>query len=142
MDREKFTIRHATGRLVEARVFALWTPSDADAYATELQRVVQTFPTGLRPVLLADHRPVKVYPTAVIDRLYELFANMNLQLERAALLLTQGNVPLTVQLSRLVDDAANSKRRLFSQPVDALAHLAPGFDQTERTRAAAFLNEL
>ena len=141
MSDEKFTIVRHSGRLIEARVFALWTTQDADEYGQKMQLVARALPPNTRPVLLADHRPVKVYPAAVADRLVELFTNMNLSLERAALVVTRNNVPLTLQLQRLVDAAENSMRRLFPEPRTAVTHLQPILTEAELARAAAFLDE-
>ena len=138
---EKFSVTRHTGRLVEARIFALWTEADAVDYATKLELVVRSL-AGQQPVLLADHRPVRVYPTAVADRLIQLFTDMNLSLERVAIMVTLGNVPLTLQLQRLVDDAENSRRKLFSDPTRAVAHLTPSLTHAERLRATEFLNQI
>ena len=140
MSAAKFTVERHTGRLLEARVFALWSEADAEEYASKFQLVARAFPVGAKPVLLADHRPVRVYPAAVAVRLVELFTTMNLSLERAALVVTQGNVPLTLQLQRLVDSAEYSARRLFSDPADALAHVSAVLDPAETARAASFLD--
>jgi hypothetical protein len=138
---QKFSVVRHTGRLVEARVFALWTEADAVEYAKKLELVVRTL-AGQRPVLLADHRPVRVYPTSVAERLIQLFTDMNLSLERVALVVTQGNVPLTLQLQRLVDDAENSRRKLFSDPASAVTHLSVALDDAERRRATDFLSQV
>lgn len=138
---QKFTVVRQTGRLVEARIFSLWAETDAVDYAHKLELVVRTL-APQRPILLADHRPVRVYPTTVADRLIELFTNMNLSLERVAIMVSPGNVPLTLQLQRLVDNAENSRRKLFSSPADALVHLSPSLDPAERARAEAFLGEV
>lgn len=140
MTAAKFTVERHAGRLLEARVFALWSEADAEEYANKFQLVARAFPAGAKPVLLADHRPVRVYPTAVAVRLVELFTTMNLSLERAALLVTRGNVPLTLQLQRLVESADYSARRLFSEPADALAHVSAVLDPAEAARAASFLD--
>lgn len=138
-----FTVENRVGRVLEARVFSLWAPADADAYAERLSLLARTFADGgPRPILIADHRPVKVYPAHVADRLVELFTSMNLRLERAALLVTPNNVPLTLQLNRLVEAADNTKRRLFSDMEAALTHAVRDLTAQEQSRAAAFVAEL
>lgn len=140
MDTPKFTVERQVGRLLEARVFALWTEADADEYAHKIQLVARAVPAGTRPVLVADHRPVRVYPTAVAERLVQLFTTMNLSLERAALVVTRGNVPLTLQLQRLVEAAEYSARRMFAAKEDAIAHVSAVLDPRESARASAFLD--
>lgn len=139
MPGEKFTVERHVGGLLEARVFALWSNADAEDYARKLQLVARALPPGVKPLLLADHRPVRVYPESVADRLVELFTHMNLKLERAALVVLEHNAPLSLQLQRLVDRADYSKRRLFTAVDEALRHVEPVLSDAERVRAAEFL---
>lgn len=141
MENAKFLAERRAGRLLVARVFALWTEADAVEYAQRFQLLTRAVPANTRPVLIADHRPVRVYPAAVAQRLVELFAVMNTPLERVALVVAPNNVPLTLQLQRLVDSAEYSARRLFSDPNDALAHVSAVLDPVESAAAAAFLDD-
>ena len=93
------------------------------------------------PVLCADHRPVRIYPQAVTDRLIELFVEMNTRLERVAILVSQTNATLFLQLQRIVREAGYENRRVFHEPEDALPHLGAGLDADELASARAFLAE-
>ena len=62
-----------TGVLIEARVLSLRARADADDYARALAMQVQAFSVRTRPILIADHRPVVIYPQEVAERLVELY---------------------------------------------------------------------
>jgi len=125
------------GRLIEARVNALRTPADADAYARALRELVVKL--GEPPVLCADHRPVAIYPQAVADRLGELFVQMNTRLVRVAILVARTNATLSMQLERIVREARSPHRRVFYDAEPALDHLAPALDAHELVAARVFL---
>lgn len=136
-----FTAECRTGRLVEARVHALWTREDADAYSQELGRLILSQPRHPTPVLCADHRPVAVYPPAVTDRLVELFQQMNTRLERIAIIVSSTNALMYLQLERLVREAGFDKRRVFQDSTLATRHLEQGLDAREVARLRQFLGE-
>jgi hypothetical protein len=126
-----FTMENRVGRLIEARVFALRTREEADAYSQELGVTVMRAPLNTRPVLCADHRPVAVYSQPVADRLVQLFTQMNTRLERVAILAQRTNATLVLQLERIVREAANSGRRVCYSSEEAQEHLAPVLDARE-----------
>src|SRR5688572_29825700 len=105
-----------TGVLIEARVLALRTRADADDYARALAMQVQAFSVRTRPILRADHRPVVIYPQEVAERLVELFVDMNSRLDRVAIVVARSNATMTLQLERMVREAAFEKRRSFHAP--------------------------
>lgn len=117
----------------------LATVAEADAYATELARVVSLFPPGVKPVLCADHRPVSIYSQPVADRLAELFSVMNSRLECAALLAAATNATFAMQLGRIVREAHNPARRVFDDAVDAATFLGRALDRNEQARLHLFL---
>jgi len=125
------------GKLVTARVFALKAKGDADDYGDALRIHVAKM-NG--PVLLADHRPIVIYPQLVADRLVELFTQMNTRLERVAIVAAKTNATLLLQLERLVREAAYERRRVFLAPADAIEHLAPSLTPNEIAAARAFLS--
>jgi len=137
-----YTVENRVGKLIEARVFALRSRADADAYSNALGLQVAAIPRHIGPVLLADHRPVVIYPQPAADRLVELFLEMNTRLTRVAILAARTNATLVLQLDRLVREAAFANRRLFFAPEEAEVHLASSLDEKERARARAFLDEV
>lgn len=136
-----FTIETRVGRLIEARVFRLVTRGDADAYSDALAVEVRRHPGGRAPVLVADHRPVPVYPQAAADRLIELFQDMNSRLERIAIIVAPTNATILLQLERIVREARFPNRRVFRAKELAVEHLGGALGPAELTRARAFLDE-
>ncbi len=132
--------RH-TGRVIEARVFGLWTREDADAYSQALAAEVALAPATMRPVLCADHRPVRIYPQPAADRLVELFQNMNTRLDRIAILVSRTNATLYLQLQRFVREAGYENRKVMHEPPEALTHLQDSLTPEERDRVRRFLAE-
>ena len=124
------------GKLIAARVFGLRTVDDANDYSTALGNDAARLPTA---VLLADHRPVVIYPQDVADRLAELFIAMNTRLDRVAIIVARSNATLALQLERLVRQAKYTNRRVFYAPDDAIAHLEPVLSAPEIARAREFL---
>jgi hypothetical protein len=135
-----FTVDIRAGRLVEARVRGLSTRDDADAYGLAVAAAAQRAPA--QPVLLADHRAVRVYPQPAADRLVELFRPNNTRYARIAVVVSPLNAILRMQLERLVREARSDHRRVCTDAETALDHLASSLDPRELARARAFLAEL
>jgi hypothetical protein len=135
----RYIVENKVGALLEARVFGLRTREDADTYGADVGRAIAAMSRGVLPVLLADHRPVAIYPPPAADRLIEIFLDMNSRLERIAIIAARTNATLTLQLERLVREARYAKRKVFYEPADALAHLGPVLDPAARIRAQTFL---
>ncbi len=133
-----FTVERKVGRVIEARIDALGTRADADAYSAALGRLALAA-ADLRPVLCADHRRVVVYSQPVSDRLAELFAQMNSRLARVAILVAPTNHTLHLQLQRIVREAGFASRRVFTDAPAARAFLGEGLGPEERARLDAFL---
>ncbi len=141
MTTARYSIETRVGRLIEGRVFRLITREDADAYSDALATEVRRHPNDRAPVLLADHRPVMIYPQAAADRLIELFQDMNSRLERIAIIVWPSNATLLLQLERIVREAQFSNRRVFRDAAGVLEHLGVTLGSTEVARARAFLAE-
>ncbi len=133
-------IENRVGRLLEARVFGLRERDDVDAYARDIGVQILRMPPNVRPVLCADHRPVAIYGQGAADRLTELFLEMNARLERVAIVVAPTNATLSMQLARLVREAASPARRVFHEADEAQDHLAPVLDADELARVREFLD--
>ena len=138
---EKFRVARHTGRLVESRLFALWTDADAEQYARAFWAQARSAPGDAQPVLLADHRPVRAYPASVLARLDQVFASLNVKLERVAVLTDKNNIGVTLQMQGVVDRAGVSHRRLCTDPEAAVEHLRSVLTPEEIARAEAFVRE-
>jgi hypothetical protein len=139
--RQRYVIENRVGRLIEARVFVLRTREDVEEYSRDLGIQVMRIPRSIRPILCADHRPVSVYAQPVADRLVELFVNMNVRLERVAVVVARSNATLAMQLQRIVREAGYSARRVVHDAEDAHSHLAPVLVPDELGRMRDFLHE-
>ncbi len=136
-----FSLETRVGRLIEARIFDLRTREDADVYSGAMRAHILRMPIAIRPILVADHRPIVIYPQPAADRLVELFTQMNAQLERVAIIAAPSNATLVLQLNRIVREAAYAKRRVVFTPEEVVSHLAAALDLGELTRVRAFLDE-
>lgn len=134
-----YFVERRVGRLIEARILALSSTAEADAYARDIANAVALAPPGIKPVLCADHRPVAIYSQPVSDRLADLFAVMNHRLECAALLAAPTNATFAMQLGRIVREATNPSRRVFADAHEAAAFLRGSLDEPERARLGLFL---
>lgn len=135
-----FTIENQAGRLIEARVYSLYTREDTDDYSAALVAAVDRLPTGTSGVLCADHRFAPVYPQPVTDRLVELFQYMNERLDRVAIIVQPEAATLYMQLHRLTREADYAARRVFRDVEPALVHLSASLDGAELHRARDFLS--
>jgi hypothetical protein len=136
----EFSVDVRVGRLVEARVTSLFTREDADAYGLAVATAAMR--ASGAPVLLADHRAVRIYPQPAADRLVELFRPNNTRYARIAVVVSPLNATLRMQLERLVREARSDHRRVCTEADAALEHLASSLDPRELERARAFLAEL
>jgi hypothetical protein len=135
-----FSIENRVAGLIEARVLALPTLSEANLYAERLAAVVTQVAPNYAPVLCADHRPVLIYRQEVADRLSALFALMNSRLARVAVLVSRSNATLAMQLERIVREAKYPSRRVFYEAIEAERFLAPSLGDAATQQAHAFLD--
>lgn len=122
-------------------MFSLKTPDDVAAYHAEVLVAIQRASQRKQAVLIADHRPAKLYAPAVADALVEAFKKNNTLVERAASLVAADNATMQLQFERLVRESHYEQRRVFRDPALALAFLRDALDERERERAAAFVYE-
>ncbi|MFO0551864.1 MAG: hypothetical protein U0271_25985 [Polyangiaceae bacterium] len=134
-----YSIENSAGRLVEARVFDLRTNAELESYIADLAKVFRKVASVASPVLCADHRPVRVYPGPVADALIANFQKLNTTIERVAILVAPSNAVLLLQLERIVREAHYTKRKVFKEPAQALAHLGESLNPGELSRARTFL---
>ena len=132
-----FTVERHVGRVIEARVFSLRTAADVDAYAAALRTAIVHAPQP-RIFICADHRAVHIYPPEAAARLVEMFTALNPRLENAGLLVSPTNAILVMQIERIVREAADSKRRVFTRAADWYTFLAEKMTDDERARLRTF----
>lgn len=137
-----FTVERRIGCLVEARVHALRSGDEGNAYFDAITRAVLDVPAPARAVICADHRPVVIYPPAVADRLVQLFTSVNTRVARAALLVSPTNATVSMQLARIVRESDNPNRQVFRDLELFTAFLEEVLDAAEMARAQAFMAEV
>jgi hypothetical protein len=142
VSKARYDVTCRVGRLVEARVYALRSRADADAYGADVLAAARGCSPGKAPVLCADHRAAGIYPVDAADRLIELFRPNNSVFERIAILVSSANATLQMQLERLTREVGFGNRRVFREAKGAIEHLAPALDARELARARAFLHEV
>jgi hypothetical protein len=134
-----FRIEVRGKRLVAARIHALRDAEDARRYAMELGAFAGRI-AARSPVLCADHRPVTIYAPVVADELARLFSKMNDVLARVAILGAPSNATLVMQLGRIVREANNPKRQLFTDAAKARTFLEEELvDPVDREPLAEFV---
>ncbi len=133
-----FAVEQNVGRLVEARVFQLATAEAVERYRRAFAPYTRGRPL---PVLVADHRPARVYSPEVAEKLVSIFADLNRVWTRAALLVSPSNATLSIQLQRIVRESQNQWRRVFLEPAACTTFLGEVLDDAERDRLRAFLTE-
>jgi hypothetical protein len=132
---DRFRVERFGGRLVAARVQRLARPEDVDAYAQAFVRLGEI----AEPVLLADHRPVRIYTQPIADSLTELFKSLNRRWFRVAIVVSSTNATLAMQLQRIVRESVNPSRRVFFEADGALTFLGEVLTPAEVDSARGFL---
>ncbi|MEZ4294755.1 MAG: hypothetical protein R3B70_07240 [Polyangiaceae bacterium] len=132
-----FSVERRVGRLVEARVHRLSTASEVERYRRAFTS--QMLMGG--PILIADHRPVHIYPQDVASKLTDIFRTLNPYWDRAALLIAPTNATLGLQLRRVVRDSLSPSRRVFVDAGEAYSFLSEALQPNELARMTAFLEE-
>lgn len=133
-----FVLEVRERRLICARVFRLSERESARAYARDLGAMCVRI-AAHSPVLCADHRPVLVYAPEVADELVRLFTAMNSVLSRIAVLGAPTNATLIMQLGRIIREAGNPSRQLFTDAAKADEFLGAALDEPARAALSAFL---
>jgi hypothetical protein len=133
-----FELEVRKGRLILARIRALPSPAAAVEYALTLRETSARL-SALSPILCADHRLVAVYSQEVSDELARLFARMNQVLVRIAVVAAHSNATLIMQLGRIIREAGNPNRKLFTDAQRATTFLDEILDPSERVEIRRFL---
>ena len=132
-----FTVERHVGRVIEARVFSLRTSADVDAYRDALRVAILHAPQP-RIFICADHRAVPIYPPEAAAHLVKMFTGFNPRLENAGLLVSPTNAIMVMQIERIVREAGDTKRRVFTRAPDWYTFLAEKMTDEERAQLRAF----
>lgn len=132
-----FTVERHVGRVIEARVYALRTAADVDAYGASLRATMLHAPHP-RIFICADHRAVHIYPPEAAARLIDMFTGLNPRIERAGLLVSPTNAILVMQIERIVRQASDDRRQVFTGAAAWSSFLGESMTDDEKQRLRTF----
>jgi hypothetical protein len=87
----------------------------------------------------SDLSSLNIMPTELADQLLEMLKRFNPRVERNAILLSQQRAGVQMQITRIVREAKNPGRRVFSAPAELSAWLDEVITEAERSRLRFFL---
>jgi hypothetical protein len=127
------------GRLYEHRLGTLASEDELTALRARGMAVMQS---SARPmVVCADYRQVKFVKVELVAPFVEFLRAVSPKVERSAVLLAPDHAIFTLQMTRMVRDAAAPQRRTFEDPAIAEAWLSEVLSLEERARLHSFLAE-
>lgn len=130
------TVQNVTGKLVEVRVATPLTLEEVKQFVREHETVINRIPE--RYVGVVDLLHADVLPADVAQSLIQLLSVMADRVERTAFLIGESAV-FSLQIERVLRNAANSNRKAFRDPVLLGQWLGESLTPTERTRLSQFL---
>jgi hypothetical protein len=130
-------LQHRVGRLFETR-FA--TPIDQkELEEFDRTRALLRSQVGEERVVVMDLRLTSILPPELADSLVALLHGPNPKLLRSGVLVPTSSATVAMQLTRIVREAKNDRRRVFSSVLGLEAWLGEVLDPEERTRLRQFL---
>lgn len=133
------TIEVRVGRLVEIRVSGYASAADVHAMLRRTkERTGASMPNSLA-VTAADWRNCAVLAPDAAEEVGKMLRGANAVTERAALLYSDRSPTAVMQFMRLLADAKNPNRRMFSKPEPMAAWLSEVLSDEEARRLREFL---
>jgi hypothetical protein len=130
-------LQHRVGRLFETR-FA--TPIDQkELEEFDRTRALLRSQVGEERVVVMDLRHTSILPPELADSLVSLLHGPNPKLLRNGVLAPTSSATVAMQLTRIVREAKNDRRRVFSSVLGLEAWLGEVLDPEERVRLRQFL---
>jgi hypothetical protein len=140
MGTETLKIERRVGRLIETRIHGMLAVDDVQKMRDSYQAIYAT--TELRYLSAIDVRAaVTQGQDKVGQQLLRLFQDTNPRVERTAILVG-ADVLMPIQVEALILKAHHPGRRLFREVAPFVEFLGELATEEERTRLAAFLQEL
>ncbi len=116
------------------------TPPVSDANSAqaslELRAKIVIHPDPV--VVVTDLRAARTFSPATTERFSALMKSDNPKIFRSALLLDPDDATLGMQIQRMLKEAGNPARRVFSDTRDLIAWLDPDLTDGERSALDAF----
>lgn len=133
-----------TAKVVVGRLLEIDSPEGfRDARDVDvLERQIQELAARLRKrvIIFADWRACAVFAPDVAQRVGEMFVRDNAITECSAILHTDSQAMLLLQVTRLIREAGNPERRTFTAPAEAEEFLRAHMTAEEAARLATLLN--
>src|SRR5438034_722883 len=104
-------LQHRVGRLLAARFATPIEPSELDAFDRE--RALLRAQLGDERIVVVDFRCTAILAPELADRLVELLHGPNPKLLRGGVLVSIASPTVAMQLTRIVREANNDRRRVF-----------------------------
>jgi hypothetical protein len=134
------TCRIVEGRLLEIDVAAGYERvSDVDEMIAMIKSATAAVAEPTRMVIAADWRMCRLFSEAVATRAVEMLTATSGRIERSAILHRSDHGTSVLQVFRLVKEAQQTHRELFTQVDEMEAWLGEVLNDAERQRLHAFL---
>lgn len=123
------------GRLLEiACPRGLRSTTDVDELEAQINEAVKALRVGVRAIIFADWRTCTTFSPDTAERVGLMFTRDNAFVERSAILHQETSAMGVLQLSRLIREARNPERRVFSSFPEASTFLREKLTAEESAR--------
>lgn len=133
-----FSVDVKVGRLLEIRIVGNSTPQDVDYVHGRLLDIFRSRPGKM--MVACDLTRTGVFSPEVASKVGEIFRQDNPRVERSGILVADSAI-FSLQIERLVLQAANPARRCFHDAFDMKTYLGGLLVHEEHIRLAQFLAE-
>jgi hypothetical protein len=130
-------LQHRVGRLFEARFATPIDQKELDEF--DRTRALLRSQVGEERIVVMDLRRTAILPPELADSLVGLLHGPNPKLLRNGVLVPTLSATVAMQLTRIVREAQNDRRRVFSSVHGLETWLGEVLDPPERTRLRQFL---
>lgn len=129
------SVENKAGRLIEIRVVSPLAPNEFGHFVEELKATASRIPG--RYVALSDLQQANVFTPEIAATLIQLLSGLADRVERAAFLIGDSAV-LSLQIERVLRNAANPNRRTFREIEPLKEWLGEILNENERYRMDSF----
>ena len=117
------------------------TVQDVDDMIQRIVKITGSVPAPTRLVIAADWRLCPLFTEPVAKRVVEMLARHSDRIERSAILHREDQPTSVLQVFRLLHEAEQTHRRIFTHVSEAEEWLGELLTEAERSRLHAFWNQ-
>lgn len=132
-------VENRLGKLAEVRFRPPLTSDELTAFTLGIRELVRLAKTPL--VFVTDWRAVERFSDEMFDTFVWIMRRDNSSIRANALLVDAGKRVAVGQVERMISQASNATRRVFTKVADLEAFVRPQLDATEKKRLEDFLAE-